>query len=335
MPAAAHASLDTILAGLAAAGEVTRLRLLVLLAEVELTVSELVAILGQSQPRVSRHLKLLAESGLVTRHREGAWAFFRLADRGAAAGLARDAIARIDPNDPVIAADRARLVGIREQRAAIAARYFASQAADWDRVRSLHAPEAEVEACIADIIGDGHFHAVLDLGTGTGRMLELLAPRADRAVGIDQSPAMLNVARARLEQANLRNVQLRQGDIHALPVERNAYDIVIVHQVLHYLDEPGRALREAARTLCAGGRLIVVDFAPHELESLREDHAHRRLGFAREDIESFMRDAGLEVLAHHDLAPPKGVREKLTVSIWVGRDRRVISDVHVLNSEVA
>ncbi len=335
MPGAAHAPLDTVLAGLAAAGEVTRLRLLMLLGEVELTVSELVAILGQSQPRVSRHLKLLAESGLVTRHREGAWAFFRLADRGAAAGLARDAIARIDPNDPVIAADRARLAGIREQRAAIAARYFASHAANWDRVRSLHVPEADVEARISEIIGDGHFHAVLDLGTGTGRMLEILAPHADRAVGIDQSPAMLNVARARLEQANLRNVQLRQGDIHALPVERNAYDIVIVHQVLHYLDEPGRALREASRTLCPGGRLIVVDFAPHELESLREDHAHRRLGFAREDIEDFMREAGLEVLSHHDLAPPKGAKEKLTVSIWVGRDRRVISDLPILNSEVA
>ena len=227
-----------LLAGLEAAGEVTRLRLLALLAEAELTVSELVTILGQSQPRISRHLKLLVEAGLVERHREGAWAFFLIADRGAGAALARDIIARIDPADPARLADQARLAEVRRARAEQAARYFADHAPHWDRIRSLHVPEELVEAAIREIVGQSPLHAVLDLGTGTGRMLELVAPFADRAVGVDQSPAMLNVARAHLEHAGLRNVQLRQGDIYALPVERDGYDLVIVHQVLHYPRRP-------------------------------------------------------------------------------------------------
>ena len=228
-------SFDSLLDGLEAAGEVTRLRLLGLLCEADLTVSELVAILGQSQPRISRHLKLLVDAGLAERQREGAWAFFRLAEPGGS--LARDLIARVSPDDPTLQSDRARLEVTREARRRQAAAYFAERAADWDHIRALHAPEERVEA------------AILDLGTGTGRMLELIAPLAARAVGVDQSPAMLSLARARLAQSGLRNALLRQGDIYAPPVERDAYDLVIVHQVLHFLDDPARALREAARTL--------------------------------------------------------------------------------------
>ena len=315
-----------LLAGLEAAGEVTRLRLLALLAEAELTVSELVTILGQSQPRISRHLKLLVEAGLVERHREGAWAFFLIADRGAGAALARDIIARIDPADPTRLADQARLSEVRRARAEQAARYFADHAPQWDRIRSLHVPEELVEAAIRDIVGQAPLHAVLDLGTGTGRMLELVAPFADRAVGVDQSPAMLNVARARLERAGLRNAQLRQGDIYALPVERDFYDLVIIHQVLHFLDDPARAVREAGRALRPGGRLVVVDFAPHGHEFLREQHAHRRLGFSREEIETFMKDAGLTIVSHRDLAPAADAGDKLTVSLWVARDPRMMAD---------
>ena len=186
--------------------------------------------------------------------------------------------------------------------------------------------EGVVEAAVRDIAGETPLHGVLDLGTGTGRMLELLAPLADRAVGIDQSPAMLNVARTRLERAGLRNVQLRQGDIYALPVERDGYDLVIVHQVLHYLDDPARAVREAARAVRPGGRLVVVDFAPHGHEFLREQHAHRRLGFTGEEIESFMKEAGLEIMERRDLPAGPGKGDQLTVSLWVGRDPRRISD---------
>jgi ubiquinone/menaquinone biosynthesis C-methylase UbiE len=320
------ADFPNILAGLEAAAEITRLRLLALLAEAELTVSELMTILGQSQPRISRHLKLLVEASLIERHREGAWAFFRVADRGAAGELVRSILSHITPHDHLLGGDRARLAEARKARASEAARYFATHAANWDRIRSLHVAEDVVEVAISEAIGREHIHAVLDLGTGTGRMLELLAPQADRAVGIDQSPAMLNLARTRLENSGLRNVQLRQGDMYALPVERNGYDLVIVHQVLHFLDDPARALREAARVLRPGGRLIVVDFAPHTNEFLREQHAHRRLGFAAGEVEGFMREAGLDDVKHRDL---KGKRaaENLTVSLWIARDPRIVSDV--------
>jgi ubiquinone/menaquinone biosynthesis C-methylase UbiE len=317
-------SFDALLDSLEAAGEVTRLRLLGLLCEAELTVSELVAILGQSQPRVSRHLKLLVDAGLAERQREGAWAFFRLAESGGS--LARDVIARVDPEDPTLLSDRARLEVARETRRKQAAAYFAERAADWDRIRALHAPEERVEAAILAMAGSGSVRSVLDLGTGTGRMLELIAPRADRAVGVDQSPAMLSLARARLAQSGLRNVMLRQGDIYAPPVERDAYDLVIVHQVLHFLDDPARAIREAARTLRPGGRLLVVDFAAHTEEYLREQFAHRRLGFSGEEIAAFLDDAGLVGLQTRFVSPATGEAGKLTVAIWLARDPRVIAD---------
>src|SRR5271163_1176365 len=251
-------SFEALLAGLEAAGEVTRLRLIGLLCEADLTVSELVVILGQSQPRVSRHLKLLVEAGLAERQREGAWAFYRLADRGGS--LARALIARIDTSDSTLAADRARLALAREARRRQAAAYFAERAADWDTIRALHAPEERVEAALLSIIGAKPYRNLLDLGTGTGRMLELLAPGAARAVGVDQSAAMLALARSRIDQAGLRHVQLRQGDIYAPPVERSAYDLIVIHQVMHFLDDPPRAIGQAALALAPGGRLVIVDF---------------------------------------------------------------------------
>ncbi len=321
-----HAPFDVVLNALTAAGEATRLRLLALLAEAELTVSELVAILGQSQPRVSRHLKLLAEAGLVERHREGSWVFFLMSQSGPAAGFARDVVARLAPGDAHLLADRARLAEVRQTRADQAARYFAAHAANWDEVRAMHLPEERVEAAILEALGPGPFNALLDLGTGAGRILELLSPLAARAIGVDQSPQMLAVARARLERTGLRNAQLRQGDIYALPVEPDFYDVVVMHQVLHYLDDPQRAIREAARALRPGGRLVIVDFAPHEEESLRAAHAHRRLGFAAEEVAGYMTAAGLEVAARRDLAPEAREGGKLTVSLWLGRDRRIVSD---------
>ncbi len=326
MPQTDHAPFDITLAALAAAGEATRLRLLALLAEAELTVSELVAILGQSQPRVSRHLKLLAEAGLVERHREGSWVFFLMSQNGPAARFARDLVARLAPGDAPLLADRARLAEVRQARADQAARYFAAHAANWDEVRAMHLPEERVEAAILEAVGPGPYRALLDLGAGTGRMLELLAPRFARAVGIDQSPQMLALARARLERAGLRNAQLRQGDIYALPVEPDFYDTVVMHQVLHYLDDPSRAIREAARALGPRGRLVIVDFAPHEEETLRSAHAHRRLGFGSEEIAGLMAAAGLDVALRRDLRPDPGEGGKLTVSLWLGRDRRTIAD---------
>jgi ubiquinone/menaquinone biosynthesis C-methylase UbiE len=316
-------SLSSLISGLRAAGEDTRLRILALLDEGELTVTDLTDILGQSQPRVSRHLKLMAEAGLIERAREGAWAFFCIADRDGIGQLARALIDRIDTEDSIIAMDRERLHAVRAQRAEAAQVFFSRHAAEWDRIRSLHAPEAVVEAAIRAIIGDKPIGSLLDLGTGTGRMVSLFGGLSGRIVGIDASHAMLAVARANLERDGIKGVELRQGDIYALPVDRNAFDLVLVHQVLHFLDDPARAIREAAQTLVPGGRMIVVDFAPHDLEFLRETQAHRRLGFSESQMREWLEEAGLDVIGHQDIAPPQSGGAQLTVSIFVAKDPRI------------
>jgi SAM-dependent methyltransferase len=315
-----------VLAALEAAGEATRLRILALLSEGELTVTELMAILSQSQPRVSRHLKLLVEAGLIARHREGAWAFFRLSEGYLAQEIRAGVIALLDEFDPVMAADKRRLSAVRLERKEHAAAYFARYAEDWGRIRALHIPEARVEAAVLDVLGEKRFESVLDLGTGTGRMLEVLAPKAQRAVGLDVSPAMLNVARVTLDAAGLRQVQLRQGDAYAIPPDLSGFDLVVLYQVLHYLDDPARAIREAARALNPRGRLLVVDFAPHAEESLRAEHAHRRLGFGEDEVRQHVADAGLNALAATTLKPLKGEAATLAVSIWLAEDTRIVSD---------
>jgi SAM-dependent methyltransferase len=326
MPRAAALSLDSALAALRAAGEPTRLRILALLTEGELSVSDLTDILGQSQPRISRHLKLLVEAGLIERHREGAWAFFRLAD-GSAEGVGLSAaLTFLDRDDPALLRDRERLESVRAGHHETAALYFSANAASWDGVRGLHVSEADVERAILDAVGTTRIEAALDLGTGTGRMLELLSPHVGRAVGVDSNRDMLALARANLSRAGVTNVQVRQGDIFALPVPAEAFDLVVIHQVLHFLDDAPRALREAARTLRPGGRMLIVDFAPHGIEHLREAHAHRRLGFAHDTMAGWLAAVGLDLAAHSTLPPPDGADDKLTVSLWLARDPRVVSD---------
>lgn len=303
---------------LKAVAEPTRLRVLVLLALGELNVKDLTRILGQSQPRISRHLKLLAEAGLVERSPEGSWVYFRLAQDGEGAVQARQIIEAIDPNDTVLARDRRRAEGLRQEHEASAQAYFAEHAGEWDRIRALHLAEAEVEAAISSMLGAGPFDFLVDLGTGTGRMLELLAPRFRRGLGLDRSPAMLAYARTKLENARLANTQVRQADIYDLPIADQCADAVVMHQVLHFLPDPQRAIREAARVLAPGGRLLIVDFAPHTLEFLREQFAHERLGFARAQVGQWLADSGLTLREARDLAPEDSDAEgKLTVSVWL------------------
>lgn len=300
--------------GASAAGEPTRLRILALLAREELAVLELGRILGQSQPRVSRHLRLLAEARLVERFRDGSWVFYRLATDGPGAGLAQALLAPLDQSDPVLQSDAESLAAVQRGRAAAAAEYFARNAAQWDGIRSLQVGEATVERAILAAAGEGPFDRLIDLGTGTGRMLRLLGPRARRSLGLDLSQQMLNVARAETATAGLQACELRHGDIRGTGLPDAAADLVVVHQVLHYLSDPAAAVGEAGRLVAAGGRLLLVDFAPHELEHLREAHQHRRLGFHDEEIRRWLADVGLEDVQVTTLEPSQ--REGLTVKVW-------------------
>jgi ubiquinone/menaquinone biosynthesis C-methylase UbiE/DNA-binding transcriptional ArsR family regulator len=327
MSSGATLRFDSLNAALKAAGEETRLRVLALLAEAELTVSDLTDILRQSQPRISRHLKLLAEAGLIERFREGTWAFFRLAEHGGGAELARALLDRLDPVDQTITRDRARLASVRAARAAAAQAYFRAHAAEWDRIRKLHVADDAVEGAIRAALSGKPFRSLLDLGTGTGRMLELYGPEIERGLGLDLSLDMLLLARDRLERAGLKHCSVRQGDIYDLPLGNDSFDVVILHQVLHFLDDGARAIREAARVLRPGGRLLVVDFAPHEQEFLREQFAHRRLGFAPETVAQWMTASGLEPVLHKSLVPEPGSEGKIAVSLWLARDIRAVQAV--------
>ena len=312
------ASAEDIVGWLRAAGEPTRLRVLALLAREELAVTELVGILGHSQPRVSRHLKLLAEAGLVERFPDGAWMFYRLCGAEPQRGLVQAALDRLDGADATLAADLDRLAGVHASRQAEAAAYFARNAARWDEIRSLYVAEAAVEAAILEAAGPGPYRRLIDLGTGAGRMLTLLGPRAEHAVGLDLSQQMLNIARVETAKADLgARVELRHGDIHATGLAAGSADRVVIHRVLHYLADPAGAIAEAARLLSLGGRLLVVDFAPHALENLRQVHQHRRLGFADEEMARWMESAGLATGEVSTLPP--ATTEGLTVKVWTAQ----------------
>ena len=332
----AHLPFETLNTALKAAGEATRLRILALLAEAELTVSDLTEILRQSQPRISRHLRLLAAAGLVDRFREGSWAFFRLGERGGTAALARELVARLDPADATLARDRERLIAVRAQRNAAAQAYFARHAAQWDRIRKLHVADEAVESAIKSALAGAPMRSLLDLGTGTGRMLELFGPDIERGLGLDLSLDMLALARNRLDRAGLRHCSVRHGDIYDLALPRDSFDVVLIHQVLHFLDDGGRAIAEAARVLRPGGRLLVIDFAPHDLEFLRDEHAHRRLGFAPETVSQWLKAPGLDVVLQQTLAPEPVSEGKIAVSLWLGRDtRRAIAEPSVADAPAA
>jgi ubiquinone/menaquinone biosynthesis C-methylase UbiE/DNA-binding transcriptional ArsR family regulator len=299
---------------LRAAGEPSRLRILALLAREELAVLELCRVLDQSQPRVSRHLKLLADAGLVERFPDGAWVFYRLTTAGAASDLVAEVLSGIDPMDATLQRDAERLSAVWAERAADAGEYFARNAARWDEIRSLYVSDTQVEDAILTAVGPGPFKRLVDLGSGTGRMLTLLAPHAEAALGLDLSQQMLNLARNRVTEAGLARCELRHGDIFATRLPDESADLVVVHQVLHYLTDPAAAVKEAARIVAPGGKLVIADFAPHRLEFLREQHQHRRLGFAEPEMARWLGDAGLKSVRVSALPPAD--KAGLTVKIW-------------------
>ena len=304
----------------------TRLRILALLRAMELSIGELAQVLGQSQPRVSRHVKILADSGIAQRRKEGSWVFLGLGDKARMAPLlaAIDSWSGPEQNDGWAVADMARLAAVRGERARAAEEYFNAHAAEWDEMRSLHVAESQVEAAIRASLGAAPIRRLVDIGTGTGRMIELFGETAQSVIGIDRSPEMLRLARAKLARAGLEHVDLRQGDFHALPLPGACADTVIIHQVLHYAQQPETALAEAARLLAPGGRLLVVDFGPHEKEELRTRHAHTRLGFTDAQIAGWFTSAGLES------TPPQPLEGgELTVKLCL-RQRPATADMKVI-----
>jgi ubiquinone/menaquinone biosynthesis C-methylase UbiE len=309
--------MDQVLSILRAAADPTRLRILALLESGELTVSELVSILGQSQPRISRHLKILVDAGLLVRFREGSWVFHRMS--GGDGGLrARQCVAMIPNDDPLRTQDMARRVEIELARTRAAEAYFAKYAPEWDRMRQLDVDEEAVADAVRDMLMLNKTQRLLDLGTGTGLMLQVLGPDVGEALGVDSSHEMLAVARANVKRWGLENCQLRQADILALPSTWGMFDAVVLHQVLHFLDRPWAALAEAQRLLAPNGRLLVVDLAPHGIEELRENHAHRRLGFADEEVREWLAGQGLTCETIRHLGGP-GHSGPLGVTIWVAR----------------
>lgn len=326
---AATGDIDTVLTGLRAASEPTRLRIVAVLAEGELTVSELCRILGQTQPRVSRHLKLLCDAGLLDRHSEGKSAFYSPSRTEPGRSIFNSVLGLVDPLDGTLRSDRERLNHVRTERADAAGRYFEEVAGRWDGVRSLHVADAEVEQALLSTAADHRIDgrpvsSLLDIGTGTGRILELFADQIDHGLGIDLSSGMLNLARSNLIAEGLDHCTVRQGNVYALDVQPETFDLAILHHVLHFLDDPGAAIAAAASTLRPGGQLIVVDFAPHHLEELRREHAHRRLGFADHEVSQWCTAIGLGELSVRHLVPPELApitdletpSELLTVTLW-------------------
>ncbi|MDZ7628624.1 MAG: metalloregulator ArsR/SmtB family transcription factor [Parvularculaceae bacterium] len=326
-------NLDRQLNVFRAVGEETRLRIMALLLRGELTVSEITQILGQSQPRVSRHLKILTDAGLVDKFREGSWMFYRTA---ASVPEAMEAIivalgALNRSADRVIARDGERFGQSRQTRAAQASAYFEKNAVEWDRLRSLQIEEEAVEERML-ALAPTKISLFVDLGAGSGRMLTIFADSYEKGLGFDLSREMLAVARANLDQAGVSHAQVRHGDLFALPLENGAADVVCIHQVLHYLADPAAAVAEAARLLKPGGKLLLSDFAPHDLEFLREAHAHRRLGFSDDEVGDWCAAAGLKLVTTETLAPRRISAQALTVKIWLAEAR---AQVRSLKKRVA
>ena len=313
-------AIDTLFKALA---DPTRLRIARLLSAMELSVGELAQVLGQSQPRVSRHIGILCDAGLAERRREGSWVFLR-AVTGEEAGpvfAALDrllAIAEAENADfaEACAGDRRKLAAIRSARESNAEEYFARHAGEWDELRKLHIPEAEVEAALANALSDAPLGVVLDIGTGTGRMAELFAGEAERIVALDKNLEMLRVARAKLQHLPTAQVELVQGNFADLPFPPASFDTVLLHQVLHFAQDPQVAIAEAARVTRAGGRIAIVDFASHDREELRDRYQHARLGFSDRQMQALLRGAGFSASETITLESAH-----LVVKIWLGKRR--------------
>jgi len=328
--------MDHILNIFRALADPTRLRIMLLLQKMELAVGELAQILNQSQPRISRHIRILDEAGLAERRKEGSWVFLK---PGPASEL--EILGRIFRSDRVAKSeqamqDQAQLSLVRKARAEMAERYFAAHAAEWDAIRSLHLPEAEVERAMLALLRDAPLGKMLDIGTGTGRMVELFGASAQSIIAIDNSPEMLRLARAKLLESEIasgsnlvQKTELKQGDFNNLPVANGAVDSVILHQVLHFAQHPEAVLVEVSRVLKSAGIVVIADFAAHNREDLRTEHAHARLGFSDASMKHWLAASKLELVQTRTLDGGE-----LTVKIWVAR-KPTIPSLHPESDKMA
>jgi len=285
--------MEQLLSSLRAVAEPTRLRLLALAARGSFCVMEFTEILGQSQPRLTRHLKLLCDCGLLDRLREGANVWFALPS-GEEGALARDLIARLPADDAILESDRRQAARVLAERARIASESFRNKGADWDEMRALDLPAQAVEDALLRLAPDVARGRLLDIGTGTGRVLELLAPHFRQALGVDASKPMLALARSRLAKPGLAHCSVRQADMYRLPLADGAFDTAVLQMVLHFAEDPAGAVAEATRVLRPGGRLIVIDLAAHGRDDLIAKRAHRWPGFSDAAIHPLLTGAGLQ-----------------------------------------
>jgi ubiquinone/menaquinone biosynthesis C-methylase UbiE len=324
--------MDQLLNIMRALADPTRLRIAMLIRQLELSVGEVVQILGQSQPRVSRHIRILHEAGIAERRKEGSWVFLRPGlhlNNGSMDAL----FALTDGSEArIVLRDLTKLAEVRAARADMAAAYFAEHAGEWDQLRSLHVAESEVEAAMLRLLNIAPLGNVLDIGTGTGRMIELFAARAARFTAIDNNAEMLRVARAKLSASGRHDhaarVEIKLGDFNALPLADGGFDTILLHQVLHYAQDPDKVISEAVRVLAPSGRIMIVDFAAHDREDLRTVHAHARLGFTDEMISRAFAACGLH-MAHRDTLDGGA----LTVKIWLGQKDDAASNIPITKNE--
>ena len=300
-------------------GHPERLRILALLSRGELTVSELVQILNLSQPRVTQYIKSLETAGIIERLKEGSWVFSRIR-RGneAISALVATTLATLPAHDPILTADLRRLEDVRAERSVAAEAFFANVANDTGTLGDEYIPKANIESMLRKMAGKGPFEYMVDLGTGTGRMLEVFADRVTRGSGIDNNVHMLKVARHKLAKNNYNHIRVRQGDLNSTPLESELADLVTLHQVLHYLDDPQSAIIEAARLLTRDGIILIADFETHDQDEFRSEYAHRRLGFDDNDIEDWLAGAGLSLSRVETI---KTQSSRPNVKIWLGETR--------------
>ncbi|MDL2285267.1 metalloregulator ArsR/SmtB family transcription factor [Desulfovibrio sp. OttesenSCG-928-F07] len=282
----------------------TRLRLLLVLHRYELNVNELVELMDMGQSRVSRHLKILSSSGLLTHRRDGLWVFYSAAQEGPGRKFI-DAIYPFLTSEGFAQQDLALAAGIVEERSAKTSQFFNTIAEDWDAMSrevlgAFNLPEM-VEKMMPE-----RCKVAVDLGCGTGNVLEHLLNHSEEVIGVDGSARMLELARRRFSQSGSR-LSLRIGDLEHLPLRDSEADFICINLVLHHLADPGGVLLEVKRALKPNGVFLLTEFDKHTDESLRADYGDRWLGFEADTLESYMRSAGFEVTSSQSYPVEKGL----------------------------